>query len=36
MNGSLSGTSVDPNAEYLSDGVTENLINTLSELPISP
>ena len=25
--------SADPNAEYLSDGVTESLINTLSELP---
>jgi TolB-like protein/Tfp pilus assembly protein PilF len=25
--------SADPNAEYLSDGVTEGLINTLSELP---
>jgi eukaryotic-like serine/threonine-protein kinase len=29
----FANVSADPNAEYLSDGVTESLINTLSELP---
>jgi serine/threonine-protein kinase len=29
----LANSSRDPNAEYLSDGITESLINTLSQLP---
>ncbi len=29
----LINTSTDPNMEYLSDGITESLINSLSQLP---
>jgi TolB-like protein/Tfp pilus assembly protein PilF len=29
----LANTTSDPNAEYLSEGITESLINTLSQLP---
>ena len=29
----FANVTADPNSEYLSDGITENLINSLSQLP---
>ena len=29
----FANATADPNSEYLSDGITENLVNSLSQLP---